>query len=165
MSLGNKNWQHLIGGGGGQQLVVGNKCDTLGGISRDRQDSSCFVYPLSLALFVSFFACMQVVGTYGGHLYTLLYFSSHGHNCGFTSKIHTHLNLRVALSWVVEICRALKRIVEFRRILLRTVNEALCGASCSKKPAGTRMVDQAVVGCTNKLLYSGFKIQKLNRLS
>ena len=63
MSLGNKNWQHLIGGGGGQQLVVGNKCDTLGGISRDRQDSSCFVYPLSLALFVSFFACMQV-GTY-----------------------------------------------------------------------------------------------------
>ena len=122
--------------------MVGNKCDTLGGISRDRQDSSCFVYPLSLALFVSFFACMQVVGTYGGHLYTIFYFSSHGHNCGFTSKIHTHLNLRVALSWVVEICRALKRIVEFRRILLRTVNEALCGASCSKKPAGTRMVDQ-----------------------
>ena len=80
MSLGNKNWQHLIGGGGGgQQLVVGNKCDTLGGISRDRQDSSCFVYPLSLALFVSFFACMQVVGTYGGHLYTMFYFSSHGH--------------------------------------------------------------------------------------
>ena len=59
----------------------------------------------------------------------------------WVSKLHTHSNLRVALSSVVEICRALKRIVEFRRILLRTVNEALCGASCSKKPAGTRMVD------------------------
>ena len=90
---------------------------------------------------VSSHAC-KWVRTYGGHVYTILYFSSHGHNCGFTSKIHTHLNLRVALSWVVEICRALKRIVEFRRILLRTVNEALCGASCSKKPAGTRMVDR-----------------------
>ena len=142
MSLGNKNWQHLIGGGGGQQLVVGNKCDTLGGISRDRQDSSCFVYPLSLALFVSFFACMQVVGTYGGHLYTIFYFSSHGHKQDKQDTRTFESEGCIVISWVVEICRALKRIVEFRRILLRTVNEALCGASCSKKPAGTRMVDQ-----------------------